>query len=163
MEENREEKLKEEEKEEPKEKKEQGTGESYFKFEAPPPPASPSTVYGFTPHTLTPTESIPPAGREGAGGMAVTALVLAILSFFCCGAVTSIPALILAIVDRKKRGRFNACSLIALILSIISLAVMLLIVLLYAVMFFIFLMTEGDGGAGGPDLTILLDNIRLYF
>ena len=95
---------------------------------------------------------VPPAPRSD--GLSITALVLSIVSVFCCGMATAIPALICAIIDRKKRGSFNSYSLIALIVSIISIAISLMGLILYVIAIVV-AMAEMEG-SGGYDPYILL-------
>ena len=45
---------------------------------------------------------------DKASGMAVTALVLGILSFCCCGFIAGIPALILGYMENGKIGRHES-------------------------------------------------------
>lgn len=49
------------------------------------------------------------------------ALVLAVLSFCCCGLPFSAAAIIFAILDRRRMGRWEAISVIALVIAIIGL------------------------------------------
>ena len=84
----------------------------------------------------------------------VTALVLSIVSFFCCGFPLSAVALVLAILDRRRRGRWEGMTTVALVLSIVAL-VFSLISLIYSVML-IGLLAEMLGEIEGslpPELT----------
>lgn len=47
----------------------------------------------------------PPTLPAKASGMAVTTLVLGILSFCCCGFIAGIPALIVGFIENGKIGR----------------------------------------------------------
>lgn len=84
----------------------------------------------------------------------VTALILSIVSFFCCGFPLSAVALVLAILDRRRRGRWEGMTTVALVLSIVAL-VFSLISLIYSVML-IGLLAEMLGEIEGslpPELT----------
>lgn len=73
----------------------------------PPPPVNPPP-----PFTGGPTNPNGPGNSGGSGssggtasGRAITALILAIASFFCCGIVTAIPALILGRMEESAINR----------------------------------------------------------
>ena len=92
--------------------------------------------------------------------MSITALVLSIVSVFCCCWITAIPALICAIIDRKKRGSFNAYSLIALIVSIISIFISLIGFITYMIAI-VAAMAEMEGGGYDPYILLPILNGRM--
>lgn len=84
----------------------------------------------------------------------VTALVLSVVSFFCCGLPLSVVALVLAILDRRRRGRWEGMTTVALVLSIVAL-IFSLVSLIYSVMMIglIFEMIEEMEGSLPPEIT----------
>lgn len=84
----------------------------------------------------------------------LTALVLSILSFFCCGLPLSVVALVLAILDRRHRGRWEGMTTAALVISIVGLVFSLLsIIYSVFVISLIFEMIEDLGGELPPEIT----------
>lgn len=82
-------------------------------------------------------EPVPPVALpDKASGMAITALILGILSFCCCGMFTGIPALIVGFIEngRIKRGESSekgkGMALAGIVLGIVSLAMTCLMVIL---------------------------------
>ena len=61
------------------------------------------------------------------------ALVLAVLSFCCCGLPFSAAAIILAILDRRRMGHWEAMSVIALVIAIIGLVMSIVTTILSVV------------------------------
>ena len=83
-----------------------------------------------------------------------TALILSIVAFFCCGLPFSVVALVLAILDRRRRGRWETMTTVALVLSIVGL-VFSIVSTIYSVMIISLLleMLEEAGGTLPPEIT----------
>ena len=81
-----------------------------------------------------------------------TSLVLSIVSFFCCGLPLSVAALVLAILDRHRRGRWEGMTTVALVLSIVGL-VFSLVSMVYSIMMIgllVEMMEEMEGAQPPP-------------
>lgn len=75
----------------------------------------------------------PPSEPPQKNTLQTTALILSIVSFFCCGLPLSVVALVLAILDRRRRGRWEGMTTVALVLSIVGL-VFSLVSMVYSIM-----------------------------
>ena len=86
--------------------------------------------------------------------MQTTALILSIVSFFCCGLPLSVAALVLAILDRRRRGRWEGVTTVALVLSIVGI-VLSLVSTIYGIMMIALLaeMIDETEGAITPEIT----------
>ncbi len=80
-------------------------------------------------------ESAPPSPERKEDALAITSLVLGILGLCCCGLPTGIAAIICALVDRSRRGRFEGLGLAGFICGIIA-AVMALFSYVYTLVVF---------------------------
>lgn len=96
----------------------------------------------------------PPSEPPQKNTLQTTALILSIVSFFCCGFPLSVVALVLAILDRRRRGRWEGMTTVALVLSIVGL-VFSLVSIIYSVFVIslIFEMIEDLGGELPPEVT----------
>ena len=86
--------------------------------------------------------------EDGGDGLAIAALVLSILSICCCGLPFSIAALVLSILDRRRRGAWEGLGLVALILSILGL-LSGIVSAVYSVIMMVAMMQEEGLGEGG--------------
>ncbi len=59
-----------------------------------------------------------PPLQNPSSGMATASMILGLLGIFCCGFFASVPAIVLAILDRSKRGRFDGMALVGLVCGI---------------------------------------------
>lgn len=134
--------LEEERAKEAREEENKKDSESYFRFEK----GSEDKI-----PVAEPIEPAPPRSE----GLAITALVLSLCSFLCCGFL-AIPGLICAIIDRKKRGYFNGCAMAGLILSIIEIAFTVLITAAYVIIMVLGILAETGDPSFGTDPTILI-------
>jgi len=72
-------------------------------------------------------QPVPPPIPDKAGGMAIAALVLGILSFCCCGMIAGIPAFIIGYIENGKINRGESSekgkwmALVGIVMGIISL------------------------------------------
>lgn len=72
-------------------------------------------------------EPVPPPMEDKASGMAITALILGILSFCCCGFLAGIPALIVGYIENGKINRGESSqkgkwmALVGIVMGILSL------------------------------------------
>lgn len=111
------------------------------------PPASYTPPGGEpTPPTLPSGEGEPapsaddPKEKVLGSGLSIASLVLGLFGLICCsccGLPTGIVGIVLALVDRARRGRFDGIALAGLITSIVSI---LLFVFSFAVFFFLGIM-----------------------
>lgn len=75
-----------------------------------------------------------PQVSDNSKGLAITSLILGIVSFFCCGPVSSIVGLVLGIMSRKKNSSDNGMATAGIVLSIIALVLWIAILIWSIVM-----------------------------
>ncbi len=73
--------------------------------------------------------------KSAGTSMGTAALLVSIISLFCCGLPFGLAGIVMALIARKRNGAFTAEIVIALILSLIGFAAALVSVIYFATFF----------------------------